>query len=74
MVRLDSKQESLVIDIKEQFGKQLADMVVGALWLYAATSEETRASLTVMSRIIQGEQPLVDIDLSDKMTQESKDA
>ncbi len=61
MIRLDANEKSLVIDINTQFGKSLGDMVIASLWLYAATSEEDKASLVSLSRMIKGEQPAVDL-------------
>lgn len=61
MIRLDANEKSLVIDINTEFGKSLGDMVVASLWLYAVTSEEDKASLVSLSRMIKGEQPAVDV-------------
>lgn len=65
MVRLDSKKNKLVLDLKHKTGKQLAEMVLQAVYLYGAESEEDKAILRQMSRMIQGEEPVVSIDLKD---------
>ena len=72
MLRLDASECSLVMDINTDLGKALGDMVVASLWLYAAQSDEAKASLMALSRMIKGEQPLVDVDFS--TTQEADDA
>ena len=65
MVRLDSKQNKLVLDLKHDTGKQLAAMVLQAIYLYGAESEEDKAILRQMERMIKGEEPSVTIDLKD---------
>ena len=65
MVRLDSKQNKLVLDLKHDTGKQLAAMVLQAIYLYGAESEEDKAILRQMERMIKGEEPSVNVDLKD---------
>ena len=65
MVRLDSKKNKLVLDLKHNTGKQLGAMVLQAIYLYGAESEEDKAIIRQMERMIKGEEPSVTIDLKD---------
>lgn len=71
MIWLNADEKSLVIDIDTEFGKSLGDMVIASLWLYAATSEEDKASLVSLSRMIKGEQPAVDVRFDIKGTEDA---
>ena len=71
MIWLNADEKSLVIDINTEFGKSLGDMVIASLWLYAATSEEDKASLVSLSRMIKGEQPAVDVRFDIKGTEDA---
>lgn len=65
MVRLDSKGKSLILDLKDEFARQMADMVLATVYLYATNDDETKARLTSISRMVKGELPLADIDLEE---------
>ena len=65
MVRLDSKKKTLILDLKNETSKQLAEMVLQALYLYGAESDEDKAILRQMARMVKGEEPAVNINLKD---------
>ena len=71
MIKLDAEEHRLSIDIKDDFGKALADMVIATLWFYAAHDEETKGQLMSISRMVKGTAPLADTDFINK---ESADA
>lgn len=65
MVRLDSKKKTLILDLKNDTSKQLAEMVLQAIYLYGAESDEDKAILRQMARMVKGEEPAVNINLKD---------
>ena len=65
MVRLDSKKKTLILDLKNETSKQLAEMVLQAIYLYGAESDEDKAILRQMARMVKGEEPAVSINLKD---------
>lgn len=65
MVRLDSKKKTLILDLKNETSKQLAEMVLQAIYLYGAESDEDKAILRQMARMVKGEEPAVNINLKD---------
>ncbi len=65
MVRLDSKKNKLLIDLKHPTGQQLAEMILQAVYLYGAETDQDRAILRQMARMVQGEEPKATIDLKD---------
>jgi hypothetical protein len=65
MVRLDSKKNKLLIDLKHPTGQQLAEMILQAVYLYGAETDQDRAILRQMARMIKGEEPKANIDLKD---------
>lgn len=65
MVKLRADEQELVINIKTLAGKSLANMVVQAVYLYATTSEEDRAIVSQLGRMVAGDETAVDVDLSD---------
>jgi len=65
MVRLDSKKKTLVLDLKNETSKQLAQMVLQTIYLYGAETDEDKAILRQMVRMIKGDEPAVSINLKD---------
>jgi len=65
MVRLDSKDQCLVLDLKQEFSRQMADMVLATLYLYATSDEETMARIVSISLMLKGELPMSDVDLQE---------
>jgi len=65
MVKLNSEDKTLIINLKYKAGRSLADMVLQTIWTYAAQEPEDRAILTQMNRMLHGQEPMVDIDLMD---------
>ena len=65
MVKLNSEDKTLIINLKYKAGRSLADMVLQTIWTYAAQEPEDRAILTQMNRMLHGQEPIVDIDLMD---------
>lgn len=65
MVRLDGKKNKLLIDLKHPTGQQLAEMILQAVFLYGAETDQDRAILRQMARMVKGEEPKVNIDLKD---------
>ena len=65
MVRLDSNKKTLILDLKNDTSKQLAEMVLQAIYLYGAESDEDKAILRQMARMVKGEEPAVNINLKD---------
>lgn len=65
MIRLNSKDKSLILDLSKEFPRQLADMVFATMYLYTTSDEETRARLISLSRMVKGEIPMADIDLEE---------
>jgi len=65
MVRLDSKKKTLILDLENETSKQLAEMVLQAIYLYGAESDEDKAILRQMARMVKGEEPAVSINLKD---------
>jgi hypothetical protein len=74
MVRIEAEEKRFSIDISDDYGRALADLVIGTLWLYAASSEETRGSLMSISRMVKGDSPLVDMELLTNSSVEGEDA
>jgi hypothetical protein len=65
MVRLDGKKNKLLIDLKHPTGQQLAEMILQAVFLYGAETDQDRAILRQMARMVKGEEPKANIDLKD---------
>lgn len=65
MVKLNSEDKTLVINLKYKAGRSLADMVLQSIWTYAAQEPEDRAIVTQMNRMVHGQEPMVDVDLMD---------
>jgi len=65
MVKLNSKDKTLIIDLKYKAGRCLAEMVLQSVWVYAAQEDEDRAVITQMNRMIHGQELMVDVDLMD---------
>ena len=53
------------MDLKNETSKQLAEMVLQAIYLYGAESDEDKAILRQMARMVKGEEPAVNINLKD---------
>lgn len=65
MIKVDATKQVLVLDLKDQLGKTMADSLISILWLYATSDEQTKAQLVSLSRMFKGEMPLADIDLGE---------
>ncbi len=65
MIHLDADKKQFVISLEQDAGKALADMVLEAVYLYACTDEQSKAIVSQTSRMVKGDEPMVDIDLGD---------
>ena len=65
MVKIDSKERVMVIDLDYRPGRRLADMVLQAVWAYATTTEQDRAYVKSMADAVSGRVPLADLNLMD---------
>lgn len=64
MVKIDANNRQMVIDLDYEPARQLSNLVLQAVWLYAATTDEDRAFVRQMADMIAGRLPLNNIDLS----------
>ncbi len=71
MIKLDAGKKQLVIDLKYQAGRNLADMVVEAIFLYVATESQDKAVVAQLGRMVKGDEPMVDVDLMDYTKKET---
>ena len=65
MIRLDKDKQEFVVSLKQDAGKALADMVLEVVYLYACTTEQSKAIVTQTSRMVKGDMPMENIDLAD---------
>ena len=65
MVRIDSDRREMVIDLDYRPARRLADMVLQAVWAYAASTDEDKAFVRSMADAVAGRLPLADQDLKD---------
>lgn len=63
MIKLDADKKQLVIDLQYQAGRNLADMVVEAIFLYVATESQDKAVVAQLGRMIKGDEPMANVDL-----------
>lgn len=70
MIKLDSKQKSLVLSFKHPQGQHLAEMVLQAVYLYGTQTDEDRAILRQMARMVSGDEPAVTINLKEYIKEE----
>jgi hypothetical protein len=64
MIKIEASDRRVVIDLDYKASRKMADMVLQAIYLYAATTDEDRALVRQMSDMVCGRLPLRDIDLS----------
>lgn len=65
MVKIDSRERVMVISLDYRPGRRLADMVLQAVWAYAATTEQDKAYVKNMADAVSGRVPLADLNLMD---------
>ena len=65
MIRLDKDKQEFVVSLKHASGKALADMVLEVVYLYACTTEQSKAIVSQTSKMVKGHIPMVDVDLAD---------
>ena len=65
MIKLDSKRSKLELSFKDPQGKHLAEMLLQAVYLYGTQTDEDRAILRQMAKMVKGEEPAVTINLKD---------
>ena len=64
MLQLNAKENTLILDLKQQLGRSMGQTLISILWLYVADNDESRALLHNLSGMIKGDLPLVDYDVS----------
>lgn len=63
MVKIEKESRKMVIDLDYRPARRLADMVLQAVWAYAASTEEDKAFVKNMADAVAGRVPLADLDL-----------
>jgi len=63
MIKIQSDSRQMIIDLDYRPARRLADMVLQAVWAYAAQSEEDKAYVKNMADAVAGRVPLADLDL-----------
>ena len=71
MLSLKADEQKLIIDLKYTAGKSLAETAVQTVYLYACTTEEDKAIVSQLGRMVLGLEPMVDVDLMDYTDKES---
>ena len=64
MVKIEAGKRQMVISLDYDPSRQLAHMVLQAVWLYAATTDEDRAFVRQMADMLAGRLPLSDMDIT----------
>ena len=71
MLSLKADEQKLIIDLKYTAGQALAETAVQTVFLYACTTEEDKAIVSQLGRMVLGLEPMVDVDLMDYTDKES---
>lgn len=65
MVKLNKNKNQMEITLDHKPGRQIASSVLQMIWIYCCQTEEDRAIVTQMNRMVHGYEEIQDVDLMD---------
>lgn len=68
-MRYDAEKNMLELSLDSHLGKSLAHLVLQSIFIYTATSDEETAVVRQLKNMIDGKEPAVSVDLTERFFQ-----